>query len=120
MKELNPKKETDEYFEKGQRETKKMLYENAAGQRLFMFLALFLLALNLYSFVSYLIDYEVDAFVVVVMLAVIIFQNLFWLCVFRESCLFYFKRAVVNYFYNMFLGFAFVLSQKLLMEICPA
>ncbi|MDE7316552.1 MAG: hypothetical protein K2N12_02335 [Helicobacter sp.] len=119
MKELNPKKETDEYFEKGQRESKKLLY-NAAAQRLLIFIALFLLVLNLYSFVSYLIDYEVDAFVVVVMLAVIIFQNLFWLCVFRESCLFYFKRAVVNYFYNMFLGFAFVLSQKLLMEICPA
>lgn len=119
MKELNPKKETDEYFEKGQRETKKMLYENAAGQRFFMFLALSLLVLNLYSFVSYLIDYEVDAFVVIVMLAVIIFQNLFWLCVFRESCFFYFKRAVVNYFYNIILGFAFLLSQQLLIDICP-
>lgn len=112
------KKETDEYFEKGQRESKKLLY-NVAAQRLLIFLALFLLALNLYSFVSYLIDYEVDAFVVVVMLAIIVFQNLFWFCVSRESCFFYFKRAVVNYFYRIILGFAFVLSQKLLMEICP-
>ncbi|MDE6979263.1 MAG: hypothetical protein K2O85_06810 [Helicobacter sp.] len=113
------KKETDEYFEKGQRESKNLLYKNVAMQRMLKFVALFLLVLNLYSFIFYLIDYEVDAFVVVVMLAVIIFQNLCWLCVFRESCFFYFKRAVVNYFYNMFLGFAFVLSQKLLMEICP-
>lgn len=119
MKELSPKKETDEYFEKGQRESKKLLY-NATTQRLLIFLALFLLALNLYSFVSYLIDYEVDAFVVVVMLAIIIFQNLFWFCVSRESCFFYFKRAVVNYFYHIILGLAFVLSQQLLIDICPA
>lgn len=116
---ITNKEEMDKYLEKGQIEAKNRIYKNKSVRFVFNILFAILLILKLVYFVYSLIYYDIDIFEFAGMLTIIIFQIMLWLCILKESCWFYFRKAIANYYYQGFLGIAYLFSERLFMWLCP-
>lgn len=119
MKELTPKEQMDKYLENGQIEVRNQIYRNKSARFILRILIAISLCLNLACFVLSLIYHETDILMLIGMLAIIILQTMFWFCVLKETCLYYFDKAIANYYYHLALCLAYVFLETLFMDICP-
>lgn len=99
-KQLTPKEQFDQYFDKNEEQAKAQFYQNKSMLLIIKILIIIVLFLDIISFVLSLIYHEVDVFGVVGMFAIIVFQILFWLCFLKEKCFYYFRKGIANYYYQ--------------------
>lgn len=119
MKKLNEKEKVDQYLDKNQEQAKAQIYKNESVQSVLRFIVLAFLLFDAILFLASLIYYDIGIFAIIAMLAIIVFQTMFWLCFLKEHCFYYFPKAIANYYYQGVLWAIYLFSETLFMDICP-
>lgn len=119
MRELNPKEQMDKYLDKNQEQTKAQIYKNESVHSVLRFIVFAFLLFDTILFFASIIYYGIGIFAIIAMLAIIVFQTMFWLCFLKEHCFYYFPKAIANYYYQGVLWVIYLFSETLFMEICP-
>lgn len=119
MKKLNEKEKLDQYLDKNQEQAKTQIYKNESVQLVSRFIVFAFLLFDTVLFLASIIYYDIGIFAIIGMLAIIVFQTMFWLCFLKERCFYYFQNAIANYYYQGVLWTIYLISETLFMEICP-
>lgn len=118
MKKLDPKEQFDRNLEKYQAEDRKF-YQNHSAVSGLKSLILPILCFNLILWILSILCYETTLLQRVGMLVIIIFEALFWLCSLKESCFYYYRTAIANYYYQIFLYSLYGIATMIFEVICP-
>lgn len=116
---ITNKEEMDKHLDKNQEQAKMQVYNNKSVQFVLKVVIFAFLLLDIILFLVAIFYYNIDIFTIAAMLAIIIFQTMFWLCFLKEHCFYYFQKAITNYYYQGILWAAYLFSETLFMDICP-
>lgn len=116
---ITNKEEMDKHLDKNQEQAKMQIYNNKSVQLVLKIVIFTFLSIDIILFLVSIFYHDVDTFAIIVMLAIIVFQTIFWLCFLKEKCFYYFPKAIANYYYQGILWAAYLFSETLFMEICP-
>lgn len=119
MKKLNEKEKLDQYLDNNQEQAKAQIYKSKSVQSVLRFIVLAFLLFDAILFLASIIYYDIGIFAIIAMLAIIVFQTMFWLCFLKEHCFYYFPKAIANYYYQGVLWAIYLFSETLFMDICP-
>lgn len=116
---ITNKEEMDKHLDKNQEQAKMQVYNNKSVQFVLKVVIFAFLLLDIILFLVAIFYYNIDIFTIAAMLAIIIFQIMFWLCFLKEKCFYYFPKAIANYYYQGILWAAYLFSETLFMGLCP-
>ncbi len=118
MKKLTPKEQFDKNLERHQAEEREVYQDKDFMRRAKQFI-LVLLVFNFAMWILSILYYETTFLQRISMLAIIIFQLLFWICAHKEKCFYYFDKAIANYYYHVLLWILYGISEMLFEAIFP-